>query len=109
MPQVGENLPSLFEHLGEASRFEPDDQIARCGRGIEPPANHMIALGEKRLDLSDNGIGIFFREGSNPDQITDRMGSLRCGMSTNAQKIGYLPSSRQLWELKYTVFKCMQD
>src|SRR5262249_32948255 len=69
----------------------------------------MMALGEKILYLSDDGIGIFFGEGGNPDQIPDRMGSLRGGMRTNAQKMGYLPPSRQLWERKYTVFKCMQD
>src|SRR6266478_2473494 len=30
-PHVSEYLPSLFEHLGEACSFQPDDQIARCG------------------------------------------------------------------------------
>jgi len=69
----------------------------------------MMALGEKRLYLRDDGIGICFREGGNPNQITERMGSLRGGMRTNAPKTGDFPTSRQLWELKYTVFKCMYD
>ena len=30
-------------------------------------------------------------------------------MGTNARKIEHFPTSRQLWELKYTVFQCKED
>src|SRR4029453_598624 len=69
----------------------------------------MIARGDKISYLSDDRIGIFFRECANPDQIAYRMGSLGCGMGTNARKIEHFPTSRHLWERKYTVFKCKED
>src|SRR5215472_13430981 len=69
----------------------------------------MIARGEKIAYLSDDCIGLVFRECGNPDQIAYRMGSLGCGMGTNARKIEHFPTSRHLWERKYTVFKCTED
>src|SRR5215472_7368761 len=69
----------------------------------------MIALGEKRLYLSDDGIGIVFREGGNPDQIAYRMGRLGGGTGTHARKIEHFPTSRYLWERKDTGFQCKAD
>src|SRR4029453_10516296 len=69
----------------------------------------MIALGEKISYLSDDRIGIVFRECGNPDQIAYQMGSLRCAMGTNARKMEHFPTSRHLWKLKYTVFQCKED
>src|SRR5262249_35502514 len=69
----------------------------------------MIARGEKIAYLSDDCIGIVFRECGNPDQIAYRMGSLGGGTGTNARKIEHFPTSRYLWERKYTVFQCKAD
>src|SRR6266446_8134862 len=69
----------------------------------------MLARGEKISYLSDDRIGIVFRECGNPDQIAYRMGSLGCGMGTNARKIEHFPPSRHLWERKDTVFKGQED
>src|SRR5215510_13515963 len=69
----------------------------------------MLARGEKISYLSDDRIGIVFRECGHPDQIAYRMGSLGCGMGTNARKIEHFPPSRYLWKRKYTGFQCQED
>src|SRR5262249_13091586 len=95
--------------LGQASSFQPEDQIRRSGGGIDPPADGMLARGEKIAYLHDDCIGIIFRECGHPDQIAYRMGSLGCGMGTNARKIEHFPTSRHLWKRKDTGFQGKAD